>query len=253
MSARKLIMKSKLLFLLGAAALILPGCHIVTDYEYDEADKYSEYVAPMDFVSETGEFNKLSVGWLSGDISIIEGDAFHVEETNLGGNYLPLYYYVKGSEVKLQYCKSGIKDIETNSTKKKLEITIPHSLTSIELDIISANYAIEADELKDIKVDIVSGNGEITLNSLETLDSNGVSGSVTLHLNSSLALKSIDIDVVSGNGNLYFDGVRGYDLSFSSISGKVKKEFEEGEDTSLSKFSIKYDSVSGNLLIGKNQ
>jgi len=242
-------MKAKLLFLSLISLLIIPSCTIESNYQYEEADKYSEYSEPLDFDNETLSFKKLTVGWLSGTVNIVEGEDFHVQESNENGEYYPLYYYQKDDELKIQFCKSGLKTVVTDNIKKTLEITIPQSIDYIDLNLVASTYNVSATTLKDLNVNIVSGSGEIRLNSLENFSFNGVSGNITLKLASTLELKNITIEIVSGNANLYLSPIRGYILDFSSVSGSVNKEFIEGNDTSLNKFKIKYESVSGNLNI----
>ena len=246
-------MKKRFLFILPA--LLLSGCVVEGTYNYDNSEKFKEYVEPLTIQQEGVTYTKLNVGWLSGEVDITEGDAFTVKETNVNekSEYLPLYYFIDGETVNLQYCKSGTASNKTNNNSKKLEITIPSSVDYINLDLVSAVYKVDALDVKELSFDVVSGVGTVNINTAEEVKLNSVSGGLDFKLKDSTGLKTIDIDMVSGNVQLYFDGVRGYDLKFDTVSGSVSKDFVTPEDESLEKFKINFDSVSGTLLIRKIQ
>ena len=223
----------------------LVGCTSSNRYTYDGADTYTKYEEPVGIVVMDANISSLKVDWVSGSINIIEGTEFIIEEENVSGyNYLPLYYRMNGLDVEIKYCKSGSY---IANTKKNLKVTIPYALSNIVLNTVSANYSLDVKGLPLIHVDTVSGDGDIKTDSLRNFNLNSVSGDLKLDVKSSLIIESIDIDTVGGDASLYFDGLRGYNLDFDSVSGKLHKDFEEGEESSFDKFFIDFDSVSGNL------
>ena len=243
------IMKNKLLFILPV--MMLTACHI-EGYHYDNASKYSEFNGSITF-QEGVTINTLNVGWLSGEVIISEGETFTVTEVNLNEKveYLPLYYYIDGSTVNLQYCKNGMSSNKTKNNKKKLEVTIPSSVDYIDLNLVSAVYTVNVSDMKDMRFDVVSGSGSVVVNKVETVNLNSVSGNFNLKIKDTSDLKTIDLDLVSGNVNLMVDGVKGYELKFDTVSGNVVKDFATPSDETLPKFKINFDSVSGALYIGK--
>ena len=127
------------------------------------------------------------------------------------------------------------------------------SVANFKIDIVSANYSIEADHIDELDLDVVSGNGTITTHNAKDIEMDTVSGNISLDIANSSLLNKIDIDSVSGNTDLYLDGNRGYTLDFDTVSGKFTKDFVDGTDTSLNRFMINFDSVSGDLHIHKKQ
>ena len=239
-------------YILFPFLLPLVSCSIsISDYWYDDADQYNEYTAPLGIHVDDASILTLDVDWIAGDILIKEGEDTDllIEEENAGkGEYLPLYYRGLGTEVEIRYAKSGSR---VSNSKKKLEITIPSSVEKIEMDVVSSNVVIEAGSLNEISLDTVSGEAKFSVSSLRDFSWDSTSGNLELEVADSTLLNEIELDTVSGNADLTFDGKRGYNLKFDTISGSLTKEFEQDVDASLGKFSIDCDSVSGNLSIHK--
>ena len=71
-------MKAKSLFALSLlAAITLSGCN-ATYYYYEDADKYTEYTEPVEFVIYDENLHTLDLDWISGQIYIQRGDKITV-------------------------------------------------------------------------------------------------------------------------------------------------------------------------------
>lgn len=245
-------MKNKLPFLLSLPFFLTTGCSFVPTYRYDNASSYAEYSNPIDLGAESSGIHKLDFHWVSGAVVISHGESFKVyEDQYLGDSYLPLYYRVEGETFHLEYCKTETRNSDLKDVIKYVEITIPTSVKELSLSITSANYVVTADSLSKFSILSVSGSGYLHANSIENIAVNSVSGSFALELADSSSLSDIHANMVSGATELYFDGKKGYNLKFTSVSGNVTKLFTEGSDSSLDEFAIDFNSVSGNLLIAK--
>ena len=241
------VMKKIILPLLFMFALI--GCTSVTfnGYHYPNADAYSKY---EDKVYIDSDIKNLDIDWIAGEITIQCGYSFTISEENTGRNYLPLYYYQNDhSGVEIKYCKSNTTNSDLNDTSKKLVVTVPSELEKINLKTISANYTIEIEHANEINIDSISGNGVLKINTLDSATIKSISGKIDCTIEDSTYLNKIDINTLSGRTDLYFDGLKGYSLTFESISGEVNKEFDE--DISADKFAINFKSISSNLNIHK--
>ena len=125
------------------------------------------------------------------EISIVKGLEFTIKEEALKGKkYLPLYYRLDGLTVDIQYCKNETSYEDLKGVSKKIEITIPMSVANFKIDIVSANYSIEADHVDELDLDVVSGNGTITTHNAKDIEMDTVSGNINLDIANSLLLKS---------------------------------------------------------------
>ena len=276
----------KRLFAIAISSLfLLAGCNLVT-YHYDNSEMYTKYTEPVGFVIYDEDLKSINVDWISGEVIIKKGDTSEFTETNIQGSYLPCYYYLNGLDLNIKYCASGTSSIKSGHTKKKLEITCRASVETIKIKTVSADYSVEMSGVNDLVLDTVSGDGTIKVNYIDHLDLDSTSGDLTLEagtLNSatmdtvsgdvkvdvtntkqfdfdstsgalrlivreSTLIKKIKFSAVSGGAKMYFDGLRGYNLDFSSTSGDKTLNFKDGPDT-LPKFDIEFDSTSGDLLV----
>ena len=75
-------------------------------YNYNGADKYRVFDGAVQ-----GDFTKLDIGWISGDVTVVRGDSFGITEI-IDGNDAPEYrmhYRFDGKTLKIRYAASGTK------------------------------------------------------------------------------------------------------------------------------------------------
>lgn len=232
--------------------LALTGCTVHTNnYNYSNSGSYTEFKDTVIF-DNPNQFTSINIDWIDGIININEagGDQLLLSENSRSGN-LPLYYLTSNGTLDIKYCKSGTSYQEIDKAYKVLELLIPSSITKIKIDMVSTNVNMTGKDFNKIDIDSVSGEINLNIRSVEDVDVDGISADFTLSLGDSTSLNKIDMDTVSGNHTLYLDGKKGYNLNFDTVSGKLTKEFIDGSDSSLGKFNIDFDSVSGDLLIAK--
>ncbi len=269
---------------------LLAGCSYSfkfgeNNYKYDNFESYKEY---KNEISINEVINDIEVDWVKGKIAVLKGEAINIKETNIDGNYLPLYYLIEDNTLKIKYVKSG--DYKNDELpQKELNLTIPEELGSFVIDSVSANYdintniinnmdvdtvsgtgniklnkleyfdfdstsagvTIEALKMKEIDVNTVSGNTKVTTNTLNKIEVDTTSGNLDLRINETANLTDIDMDTVSGDATILADGIKGYNLDFNSVSGKKNLGFTDGTDSSLAKFDVSFNSTSGDLTINK--
>lgn len=284
-SMKRLMLGLSALFLCGCVHISVDDN---LDYVYPSAEKYVEYTAPVELPDLYANLKEVHIDWVNGDVKIQKGEKLTITETNGEGEYRPLYYLAEGNALTVRFWKSGVYNL-TGKYDKKLVVTVPENLLLLQLDIVSATYQIDLSNVDKVEIDSVTSTGEVNLSScpefihssvtsemtlnassivnldLNTLSGennvnldklvnasfNAVSSSFNLVVKDSSDLSKIDIDTTSGSASLSFDGKRGYDLSFDTVSGKKNLAFTEGSDASSSKFSIDFSSTSGNLDVKK--
>lgn len=269
------ILSSLLLVVLTVIACT--GCfHISSDdilgeYKYAYGDQYTKYADKVN-VDPFADIIKLEINWIAGEINVVSGDNFTIEEESTKGDYYPLYYRIDDGKLTIHFCQSGSSSKSISKTAKSLTVTIPSTIKDVKIDDVSAPINLYIDTLEELDIDNVSGKIDIEAWQVDDLDIDDVSGSIDIVIDiigklgidtvsgnadviisSSFDLSSIKADSVSGNINISLDGIRGYRLEFNSISGKKDVEFVDGSDTSLSRFDVKVETVSGNLNIRKIQ
>lgn len=260
----------------------------ITEYTYLNSENYIEYSEFVERYGSETTFKTINVDWIAGDINIREGNSFDIAEYCEKEDYPPMYALLDGDELTVKYCKSGTQYMDLNNFSKTLEITVL-TVENVKVNVISSDYSIELSDINGVEVDAVSGDGNVTLNNVKTakfdlvsgsidllasecekVKMNTVSGCITVSLSSvkevdfdttsgvvdltvesSLALSKIDFDSISGDFTAKLDGLKGFDLSFDTISGKKSLAFTDGSDHSIDNFKMDFDSISGNLTVIK--
>lgn len=241
-------MNKKLLFA-PLITLALAGCSINVHnyYEYEDSDKYTEYKEETT-ISE--EASKLNIDWVSGNISIQEGNVLSIkEEIENNNKYYPLYYRMNEGLLDIKFCKSGI-DLEDNFTKK-LTITIPSTIKEVSVANVSGKINLQSNNVDTLSIAAVSTNIDVNLAKPKNIQVASTSGNVKIEAKDVTVLEEIDVAAISANIDFYLDDLRGYNLDLSQTSGSIEKEFTDGTDASLSKYNLKVAVISGNVSIRK--
>jgi len=106
--------------------LIIPflaGCTVEGEYTYDNAEKYIEYTAPVNFVDKVDE---LEIGWVNGKVNVTKGDSFTISETD--SDY-PLYYWHRASDTEGKYdIKVNLNGGGINGQAEALRLAIAKAL-----------------------------------------------------------------------------------------------------------------------------
>lgn len=253
-------MKKIVLFILTIASVFaFVGCKTTFtfgNYAYENSEKYTPFESAVDLGEGSATIQKLSLDWIAGEISVVEGDSLKISETNVKGTYYPLYYFADGETIFIRYCKSGTENKALNGVSKKLELTVPSSLSSADLDIGSANYTLSLGSLDKLDIDVGSGDGIVNVSSIGTFDLDAGSGNCTLL---STDVKKIDVDTGSGDISLTVQGASvldsvtidagsaNYTLTAGSV-GKLDVDVGSGKGTvnvsSIDQFNL--DAGSGN-------
>ena len=273
-------------FFVSLIPLLLCGCGGKgqgNPYSYSDAASYSEYKEPLTFTESITGFD---IDYPVGEVIVKTGETFRVEETLISGDYLPLYHFLDGSNLRVRFCKDGTV---YNRLSKRLTVTIPGDLDTLQIATISAKYNVDAKGIKILQCNSTSGSGHVKLtslqngsfrsisgsiagtigkagslafdttsgassiacDSLERFRHDAISGSSELTVADSSALEKVEIDVTSGGATLHLDGKKGIDLHFKSSTGRKSLEFTEGSDPSLGKFDLTFSSISGSLYVKK--
>lgn len=240
-------MKSKILLSL-LAIIPLCGCNVKSEYHYDNADQYVEYKEAVTI--DNNDLDSLIVNWVSGDVIINQKDGplSFKETTGNASKYLPLYYRTFNNGVEIQFVKSGTDNDLVNNLQKTVEITVPLHYTDIYINTVSADSVININTMHEIDFNSVSGNLKAEINQVTTFLSNTVSGNIDITLKDTSTTHSIEINTVSGNSKLYLDSNRGYKLNKTTVSGKIKDNFNKSDENP---YRIDFNSVSGDLELNK--
>lgn len=261
-------------------------------YEYDHGDRYQSgdgscdadiRVLDIDWVSGSVEIR-------THDKNTVE---FYEESDQTIPEEYQMRYMVDGDTLRIKFCASGRWD-DWKYLSKHLTVLIPETLAleEIGVDTASAETSIRTVNVKEVEVDTVSGNVNIsdmddlrnaevdtssgnvvikTGDTAESLKIGTVSGSVEITAD---RLKAFEIETVSGtvrltvaedsageiesvsaNVNILLPETVGYEIDYSSVSGKFGSDldYEVKNDRYRSGDGgcrIEVETVSGNLNIG---
>ena len=258
--------KSYTLFMILLFILLLTSCN-VNSYSYHNSDKY---ISNSNFTIES-EIIEINVSWLNGNVKIIEENTSSTSVKEDNCNDFPLYYYLNGSTLNIEFVKSGTNNKKINSLNKELIITLPKSTIinrNINIDIVNGNCSfINECNFKNIEVNIVNGtvstnsinannieielvNGNITIDSLSAnnLKVEKVNGYLTI--NNIQKQATIDIESVNGTDTVYVSETLGYIVNYDAL-GKFKSDYDDMLEFGNKLVEIEYDAVNGSLHIKK--
>ena len=274
----------------GSADIQLPILSLgVTNYQYKNADRYTSGNTEI-----AEQVRSIDVIWISGSVTVVpwEGDTVRIREgEDITDPELQLHWYLENDRLHIQYCAS--KRFQTNLPSKDLMIELPGnvatSLSSIEIESVSASVELRGLCVRDLKMESVSGgftlaevmvtdaeldtvSGRINATGLNStrIDVETTSGSVRLDgrigsgsvetgsgdatLTSSTTFEALDLETVSGSFTLVCPLGEGYRVAFHSVSGRMESEIhhtKSGNNYSFGsgKHAYTFESVSGDLLI----
>ena len=230
---------------LTLCALLLSGCglHIrpslgLSGINYEHPEKYTVGGAAF-----TDKVEKVEIHWLSGSVTVTghRGNEIRFSETanrNLT-NDLSMHYWLDGSTLRIQFCRSGKWNL--NGLEKELTLQLPERLLeSLEVDTVSARVNLEDLKMEDLELDTVSG--AVRLRDCQVSDRARVdttSGSVKAALIG--ALREWKADTVSGSVELIAPEVKAFDVN--TTSGSVSLTAESAPK------DLDVDSVSGSVTL----
>ena len=230
---------------LTLCALLLSGCglHIrpslgLSGINYEHPEKYTVGGAAF-----TDKVEKVEIHWLSGSVTVTghRGNEIRFSETanrNLT-NDLSMHYWLDGSTLRIQFCRSGKWNL--NGLEKELTLQLPERLLeSLEVDTVSARVNLEDLKMEDLELDTVSG--AVRLRDCQVSDRARVdttSGSVKAALTG--ALREWKADIVSGSVELIVPEVKAFDVN--TTSGSVSLTAESAPK------DLDVDSVSGSVTL----
>lgn len=228
------------------------------DYDYDNEKLYSVGNAEI----PANGITEISVDWISSDIDIqyYDGETISIVEPEQSDPNYSLRYRIDANELKIKFCKSGLKIKRPEN--KKLTLRLPDGLYLAELDVdsVSSNLNINKINTNELNFDTVSGKITATGNFAD-IDINGVSGNADIITYT--VPKNIDSDTVSGDFSITNpQNIGGFTLNFNTVSGHFNNSgFENINGITDNKgkngiytygngnTEIDFDSVSGNLTI----
>ena len=186
---------------------------------------------------------QLSVDWLSHNVTVeyYDGDTIAFSEPEQGNPDHQLRWLLIGNELKIQYCKSGLKWQRNNDfNNKDLTVYLPigFSFNEIEIDTVSGNITLKDITANIVDLETVSGNitasGEYTEISAESVSGNiSANGSFTY----------VDSDTVSGISEITVIN-KPVKVDFETVSGICRVNVP----ADISGFTVKYETVSGDVV-----
>ncbi len=226
--------------------------------------------------AKSSSLDKLSIDWVSGTITIRPGDTDTIlyQETEVTDNEYQMVVQEKGSALKIQYCKDGVKLGWPMSLHKDLTITVPQDWLCRELEIEAASATVEIDGLtiQEFDLDTASGTCRMVNCNVEEMDVDTASGDVDFsgNFNSfecdsasakiTLVLdnvpKKIEVDTASGDVDLTLPADAGFTATVDGLSTRFTSEFSTTTQNSRyicgdGRCSIKVDALSAGVTIRK--
>ncbi|MCH5317149.1 MAG: helix-turn-helix domain-containing protein [Eubacterium sp.] len=187
---------------------------------------------------------QLSVDWINGNVTAqyYDGDTIAFSEPEQENSDHQLRWLVVGNELKIKFCKSGLKWQNNNHFyNKDLTIYLPNGFNpnEIGIDTVSANIDINGIKASGIDIDTVSGNINVRGEFAE-IDADTVSGNII----ADGSFASISADAVSGHGDITARN-KPNKMELETVSGFFKVTVPED----ISGFTVTYDTVSGNASV----
>lgn len=259
-------MKKLFLGFVLVGVLFASGCRVLNnisklDYSYSDSEKYQVLTEKVTFESVA----TINVDYVSGNVTINPSTTDEISlseeiDADIEDKYR-CHYYQNGDVLNIKFIESMA--VCTHSFKTKdISLTIPTSVTVMDIETISADVEVNDSSFTDFTVDTVSGDfdfddltstnvkylavsgdmtgSDITCDSLvaetvsgkinvedgsiKNIDCENVSGNITFELDSQLV--SVDFDTVSGNMKLIIPSTTTFTATFSSVSGDFNTEFE---------------------------
>ncbi len=254
-----------------AALICLSGCFfnfsVGMDYSYNSTgfEKLEENTVKT--FDKTVQ--KVDMDWISGRINFVKGDTFSVSEKMIKGDHFPLYYKLEAGTLYIKWAENGMsaklfekkaKELTVTVTEEFAAVTINnvsaevniglYSADKIDIDTVSGDVAVKADEIKEIKLNGVSAQISIDAKLTGAVNVNTVSGKAVVNQKAA-AKNSYKFDTVSGSVELTLPSdTAGYKAKVSTVSGSFSSDFGDKEfgDGSI---PIDFNSVSANLKLKK--
>ena len=230
---------------LTLCALLLSGCGLhmrpslgLSGINYEHPEKYTVGGAAF-----TDKVEQVEIHWLSGSVTVTghKGNEIRFSEKanrNLT-NDLSLHYWLDGSTLRIQFCRSGKWNL--NGLEKDLTLQLPERLLqSLTVDTVSARVNLEDLAMEDLELDSVSG--AVRLRDCQVSDRARVdttSGSLKAELTA--ALREWKADTVSGSVELTVPAAGDFDVN--TTSGSVRLTVEEAPK------ALDVDTVSGSVTL----
>jgi hypothetical protein len=237
---------------------------------YSDPDSYSVGSASVD----AHHVENLKINWVGGSVRVEASPdhQIHITESKEYNEDEQLRWKVSGDTLTIQYCKSGLRILD--SLKKELVVSIPEALLNcfdeLKIDSVSASVSVSGGVYSKINLDNVSGRVKMTDCTTKGLDMDTVSGnldfagvvhsvsfdsvSADCELDLTETPREVNADTVSGNVTLRLPHDASFTAKVDSISGDVSTDFNVTREKKRyvcgdghNEFEL--DSVSGDLRI----
>lgn len=202
---------------------------------------------------DASEIDEVQVEWISGEVTILEGDEISFEETA---------NRTLDQDEQLCYKMAGrtLSIIQTDRSywfgsapSKDLQLTLPSSLKTLKVEVVSANVTAEGRFAID-KTELETVSGDITVQALSSreIELDTVSGWARITLDEAPA--EFKSDSVSGDVTLFWPAGEGFTAELETVSGNLESDFAvtSQKDRLIyedGRAEIQGDSVSGSLHI----
>lgn len=227
---------------------------------------------------KAASLDKLSIEWVSGTITIRPGDTDTItyQESGVTDSKYQMVAQAKGSTLKLQYCKDGVRLGWLASLKKDLTITLPQDWICRELEIDAASATVDIQDLtiQELDLDTASGacrivncnigemevdtaSGDVDFSgTLQSFECDSASARITLVLDN--VPKQIEVDTASGDVDLTLPADAGFTAQVDGMSTRFSSEFSTTTQNSRyicgdGKCIIKVDAMSADVTIRKGK
>jgi len=239
----------------AVAGCVLAGCEghgLQIDggkYRYDDS---SRYLAGSNSF-EAGAVRGISVDWIAGDVILREGEGDRIvftETTEETDEAYMLHYYLKGSELKIEFQASATEVRENFSKDLVIEYPAGHGFSEVEIDTASANVTVSGLTATELSVDTASGRVSLGCKSVNDVSADTASGDIEIYG----AFSKAECDTASGGVKLVFSQGVGFRVKFESASGKVNNSTAATYQNRAYVFGngqvlAEVDTASGNLVL----
>ena len=206
------------IFIILAIMATFAGCNAVkSDIDYGFYENEQSYKSG-NFEYTANEIDNIELNWHSGKINILRSDKENLsvsENNDKLEESQKLHYFIDGSTIKINYCKSRYVG-KIDEKQKNILVEIPEK---INLDINTLNSDVSADDLSLSNLDIKIANGSLNVNTLESdkMDFNISNGSLNVN-----TLESDKMNATVGNGRTSLGVAKCNLLDLNTFNGDVE-------------------------------
>ena len=221
-------------FVLVIGMLALTGCGVKTDYEYDDADKYT-----AGDLQTSAKIEKIDIDYLAGNVDIVTNSSGEIKVTETANKDLEdeqkVRTWVDGTTLRIKYC-APVKKVSFGDLEKNLTVSIPEktSLSELQIDMAAGDIHYDSVLAEKLSIDAAAGNIVLSLKNVpKETDIDAAAGDVKIKVPEDSGIK-LELDKAAGD----------FKCVLPHVSNEDKEEITIGDGSNEMNIDIAAGDVS---------